>query len=834
MATFPRCLCLVLTLWMVASGPSATVQSGSPISRWWGTKESVQIQDGVRRQIQAGNYSAVEKLFREYRTAAARAGDRVGVLRCLSGEGSARMARYDYGGALASYLEAKEMASATRDVVDLAAVDANLSSLYLQIFDADSSLRAGDEALAALREANSVYYTPQLLLQIGRLHFAAGEKDAEALFRNGIRAAEIARRKSPNQNFEAVEAQGWDLLGDNRLARHDLSGAEQAYLEALGLRRRAAPRDLGYSYARTGSLRLEQAAMQADAGRKEALLSEAASDTEMALKEQAAGAPGEPLYQLRYQRGRVLLAEGKTVDALQELETAVSLAQRWRAGIPYTFSSLEGATAELNEHISSAFIRAAADYGIAAHDARWVRESFQAAEFDRVLGLQESQTLAQIWRRKLPIEFWETLAELRAEDAAMLRAGHRKSALADSLRLRLTEMETQAGVGLDRNNGENFPTSDSLTHFQKRLRNSELLLSFELEPSGSYLWAVTRDSLSAYHLPPQRQIAEAVEGFRQAIESGGGSAADLGRQLYRMLLGQLRPQEAAKRVWLLSPDDAIFELPFAALVPEEHGRDSEDFPAGLEGRSGVVYLAELHSLEVVPGAFETGGIAPAQAEKQGRFLGVGDPIYNVADPRWTGPRRANPGQFNRLPGSGREILTSAEAWTGDNPAARITLEGFQARREEFLNRISPGLAVIHLATHVVTPPETPGQAFIAFGLNESGQTELLPSAEVALLRTPGTVVVMTGCDTAQGNPLPGVGLRGLTRAWSIAGASAVVATLWPVEDSGGGFFTSFYSRLRNSTVAEALRASQIAMIRSGTASSAPSAWAAYQVFGGAQ
>src|SRR5215469_7641363 len=130
MAASPRCLFLVLTLWMVALRPSATIPSGSPASRWWGTKESVQIQDAVRKEILAGHFHAVENLFRECRSDATRQGDRVAAVRCLSGEASARMSEYDYRGSLSVYLEAKELASALGDEADLGAVDANLSSLY--------------------------------------------------------------------------------------------------------------------------------------------------------------------------------------------------------------------------------------------------------------------------------------------------------------------------------------------------------------------------------------------------------------------------------------------------------------------------------------------------------------------------------------------------------------------------------------------------------------------------------------------------------------------------------------------------------------------------------
>jgi len=91
---------------------------------------------------------------------------------------------------------------------------------------------------------------------------------------------------------------------------------------------------------------------------------------------------------------------------------------------------------------------------------------------------------------------------------------------------------------------------------------------------------------------------------------------------------------------------------------------------------------------------------------------------------------------------------------------------------------------------------------------------------------------MTGCDTGSGKVQAGAGLLGLTRAWQIAGASGVVATQWPVKDSTGEIFASFYRHLRDEPAAGALRETQVEMIRSGTWRASPSYWAAYQLTGG--
>jgi CHAT domain-containing protein len=98
----------------------------------------------------------------------------------------------------------------------------------------------------------------------------------------------------------------------------------------------------------------------------------------------------------------------------------------------------------------------------------------------------------------------------------------------------------------------------------------------------------------------------------------------------------------------------------------------------------------------------------------------------------------------------------------------------------------------------------------------------------------GAVVAMTGCASGGGDIRAGAGLLGLTRAWQLAGARAVVATAWPVEDTAGELFGAFYRHLRSAPAPEALRRSQLEMLRSGTWRSAPGYWAAYQVTGGAR
>jgi CHAT domain-containing protein len=424
-------------------------------------------------------------------------------------------------------------------------------------------------------------------------------------------------------------------------------------------------------------------------------------------------------------------------------------------------------------------------------------------------------------------------AQLAAEEARRLPAG-KATPTAENLHLKLTEMEALAGTGFRANKVENFRNQSSLSLFQKGLRDSELFLSFSLGGNESYLWAVSGNSLRLYRLAREEEIAKAVQAFRDALPARGPEATRRGRELYQLLFGQLRSSEIAKTAWLLSLEGSLFDLPFAALVAGQ--RDDN-----------VVYLVEKHSLQTVPAALlsEVSTVLDSGKQTGREFLGVGDPIYNVADPRWREPSLAGLGRFtwfqntegqlDRLVGSGREVELSAQTWRGGSGTVTV-LEGATARRDAFLRLLDHHPAVIHLATHVLAQPNRREQGFVAFGLapnpaGSSPQPEYLTTSSIAGLRVPGALVVMTGCATGTGDAQSGAGLLGLSRAWLMAGAQGVISTGWPVEDSSGEIFSRFYHYLPQFRAAEALRLSQLDMIHEGSWRASPAYWASYQLTG---
>ena len=801
MAAFGRSLCLILTLWMTGSSPPTVIPPRLPDSSPWWDQASLQIQQRALRLRKAGDFRAAEALYQRGYQEAVRRGDRLAAARFLMSAGGSQMFALEYRAALATFLQARDLAAGLEDHADLGGIDVNLSSLYLQMWDVPAATQAAEAGLreAGLVSARAAYFKAPLLMQMGRIHALLDDGKAREFFAAGIEAARAG-------DFLAIEALSWDLLGEEELGSGQLKEAERAFLEAFRLRRFFRVGELGLSFGRLGALALARGDFRS-----------AERLTQRALDAARRGAPAEAEYVLLHQRGRIRQARGKNDAALHDFSLALDAAARWRLQVLPAQSTLTSTNIALEQEIFRSFIQLAAEQAFQYGNADLARKAWEAVEVNRASSLRQSLALAGVWRKKLPAEYWETLAQLGA--GASAGAGENR------LLSRLTEMEARAGLGFDAKKVENILSRNSLNHFQEGLRDSELLLSFELGKKESYLWAVSRSSLRLYRLAAEQDITKFVETFREAFPAGGAEAARRGLALYRKLFGQLSPLETRKPAWLLSLDGALFDIPFAALVTEQRGGNTE-------------YLVERHSLQTVPGALllsaSTGPEIQGGPRWRGEFLGVGDPIYNQADPRWRGivSNHQPGGQLQRLVGSGDEIEASAGIWDNGGGTS-LLLEGTRARRENFLQSLSARPAVIHLATHVLFASANREQALIAFGMGSSpAQPEFLTTSEVARLRVPSALVVMTGCAANAGEARAGAGLLGLTRAWLLAGASSVISTAWPVEDNSGAMFARFYFYLRNHSAAEALRLSQREVAHSRTGRDAPASWASYQVTGG--
>lgn len=815
-----------------------------------GTAELARLRDQGNELFRAMRFLQASEIFAQGYQEAIRSGDKSWALRFRGNIGGCHFALGHYRKAMQAYLETRKLAESTRDWELAAGLACNISSLYLQMGELNAGIQEADRALSLLRKNRLTKYKAELLAQSALLNARQGDMEtAVELFQEALQ--ETDGRPDKLQ----LRALAWDLLGYEFLQRRALDASESALLEAFRIRTLNSLPDLQYSYFTLGMLRLAQG--------------DPASAVRLLDLAVAAGlhSPGTlPLWRVYYQRGRARMLQGELTEALADFQTSLDYVRRWRVELLPVDSFLTSSGVEVAQ-VYGAFIEAANRLYFQTGNPALVDRAFRAAEENRDSNLRALLYSLSDWQDTLPLEYWECLARLRRAETSLLRqdtpAGRR---LVLNLLYRLGEMEAAAGLDL--------PSSDSLhpgtggprliARTSAMLGRDEALLSFHLGQRQSFVWALTRSGLQVCRLPSRGRIATRVKRFRRSVRLGLPDSTLLGEQLFRELFGALNTDVLHKAHWLLALDDVLFELPFAALAVGQ-----------VNGQS--VYLIERHSVQITPAASVVAG--HERLRWNGPFVGVGDAVYNTADPRWPGSAAptasgwavskvlhwlsdsstdAVPLQMTRLAGSGREIHSCARVWGSVDGA--IFLEGMGVTRERLRKALEARPSVVHFATHFAMSQRIrsrgvwpsmgeaafdtewrtagsssgAGQSFIGLGIRLSGEAEFLSPAEISRWRLPLGLVVLSGCSSGSSEALPGSGLMGMTRAWMAAGARCVIASLWPVPDDSGELFASFYTHLRtirtsDSDVgpADALRRAQLDMLRSGTWRSLPKYWAAY-------
>lgn len=769
-------------------------------------------------------YAAAADLWQKGYKQAVAHHDTLSALRFLNNIGTVHFGLLQYRQAIDAFVEAQNLARSNSDRVTFSVTCANLCSLYMQVGDMPAATASAEQGLRIPADPN-LPYRSTFLVTLGLLssHSGHGTK-ALQYFREAVSEAEA-------HGPDALRLEAWNYYAQGLLRAGDLPGAEIAALNAFHLGRLKTVRDLRPAYWTLA--RIHRA--RGDTRTALALINRG-----LAIPPRSGDHQLWNLYFL-YERARLRVAEGHPAAAVPDLRLALSYARDWREAIDAPIDTLRSAaecsTAEFClKDVYDTYIDAATNTNSPA-------EAFLAVEEERSASLvqmlaegtssQEPGTGSR-W----PVTYWEDLARLHAVEIARISnpAAYDKKGAAQ-IRQRLSEAEVRAGANFfvkPVEKGENILSPNTLHGVQRNISPEEAILSLHSGASCSFLWAVTSSHLEMHRLAPPDRLTGMAERFRRAVEESAPERDRLGRQLYLELFGSLSAPVLAKRSWVVTSDDSLFEIPFEALVVEDGGPD----------RSRPVYLVERHETHRIPSAFMLTR-APAPIAR-GPFLAVGDGIYNVADERWTAARSARklagfsslfapartnlPLELPRLVSSTYELMSSAATW--NSQTRPLLLTGSNASRERLLPALREKPAVIHIAAHVLYPKGNPGEALIDLGLSPNGTPEVLTTEDLTRLRVDGALVVLSGCSSAAANAVRGAGIMGLTRAWLLAGARAVVGSRWSVQDDTGDLFRSFYAHLASSEggnrrIGSALRQAQLQMLRSHTWRSDPRYWGAF-------
>jgi CHAT domain-containing protein len=711
-------------------------------------------------------------------------------------------------------LESTESAATLADQAGLKQIaggaEVNAALIYGQLGNFALARQKLTQAIIGLTGSNRPELLAQAYLLLSYLEMRLGDLNA------GIRDSDLCIKAARQAERSDLEAMAWDFRGSALLKANRTKEAEDCLATAVRLYQTSKSKQVAaLTLSHLAELKWAQKQNEAALG----YIDQAFKNADPLFK-------SSPQYYPLNVRGGILRDLGRTGEAISAYREAVHSANVWRrSALPGDTTNIE-TVKQLNNTYQS-FAELTADQSLRRHDDGLAREALEALAQNRAASLREQLALEMGNNHALPADYLAELGELQSLQARVTLADDAASrARLTDLEITIGELETKIGLDIGKNSSplEKNPTRNSLRDIQSGLGATEALLSFCLGEKQSFLWAITGETMNLYRLPAATEIGKQAEALRNALERRENFARPA-RTLSDALFSQLDIKVWQKPDWLIVGDGPLLDrVPFAVL------------PASAPSQAGT--LMKTHAVRLLPS--ELLMLARTPKATNMRFLGVADPLYNLADSRGhqrpvllnTATARGS-SALGRLPGSQREIRTAARS---SGMAQTELLVGPDANLASFTAALSQHPAIIHFAVHVVSPPGHPEQAALALSLGNDNIPELLTREKIASLRVPGSLIVLSGCSSGQGQPAPSAGLIGLSRAWLLAGASAVIVSNWPTPDDSGQFFTSFYSHLTNTgsgslakRAASALQQAQLQMQQRGGYGSVPAFWAAYSI-----
>jgi len=346
----------------------------------------------------------------------------------------------------------------------------------------------------------------------------------------------------------------------------------------------------------------------------------------------------------------------------------------------------------------------------------------------------------------------------------------------------------------------NSPGSQSFRQIHIPFRTSvpprTLLITYGVFDNRVVIYANDLLGSTRTAIPVERSRLELlVSAFDQAIaRDDRPSFRNASRALVEILVEPIAERAAAADTLIFVRDSAFGNLPFGALV----GRNEH-------------YLVEDHAVVVTPSIssyFRAAHITPVTSRA---LLSVGNS---------SGGGRAEP--LANLAAAKSEAQEIGAMY----PSHAILVEE-DATKARVLGAL-PYCDAAHFAVHANAGlgDTMPPHLILSRTTNDEG---ILTAPEIAALQLDGIrTVVLAGCSTA----ISSARFRtdNLANAFLAAGVGSVIGTLWSVEDASTRTISiAFHRELRKGlTPAQALRTTQVELIRRGTA---PSVWASLQLYG---
>lgn len=342
-------------------------------------------------------------------------------------------------------------------------------------------------------------------------------------------------------------------------------------------------------------------------------------------------------------------------------------------------------------------------------------------------------------------------------------------------------------------------SSPGLKELQQRLNDQQALISFYATKEALHIFIVTQSSFAYTRVDSLSTLQKETEDWLQLLkttENGRKFKGEaLGSRLYQQLIRPIQALIPQKDEWIIIPDGFLYFLPFESLPADKLGT------ALLETTTiSYQFSARLIASPATPAERSVSVLAFAP------FAGKGS---SSGQPGSSG--------FSQLPASREEVA---------GLQGKVYIDSL-ATKARFLKEINK-YPIVHLATHAVSAVNNASASFIAFYPEKGSLIEdCLYLEELYGLNMNATrLVIISACETGQGELVSNEGVISLARAFAYAGCESTINSLWKADDKATSFILGqFHVYLQKGyTKSKALRQAKLDYLKSDAINKSPAYW----------
>jgi CHAT domain-containing protein len=353
-------------------------------------------------------------------------------------------------------------------------------------------------------------------------------------------------------------------------------------------------------------------------------------------------------------------------------------------------------------------------------------------------------------------------------------------------------------------NYEKFMTVNpkALKETQRSIPAGVMLVQYAPLGEQLYVFLVSKENVKIVISPVKpEELWKKIKTLRKQIVSGE-SGAPLTKNLvslYDALIAPIESDLEPMKIAAFIPNQLLFYLPMQALAKKMPDGSTRYF---VEDKQ-IVYLTAADVMKVVQ--------LPDEEKSRDGMVAFGNP---------TG---AN------LPAAESEVKAIAQVF----PSTEV-LSGGEVTKVALSSQQRLNKRIVHFATHGILNATTPSESYIQLAAAPSTEQSHLTVGEVwDLPFKKVTLVTLSACESALGDKEPDGGeITTLAEAFSSAGATTVLASLWSVGDeSTKELMVEFYRQLAGgASKAEALQSAEIKLLKNPKYSR-PLYWAPFILMG---